>query len=89
MNSVCPFTRKVALRMAITLGAGGVMFPYFNLLNSGWGQGSGKQMYSWVHITDTCRMIEWLYEQNELEGTFNCVSPLLLPTVSLCQACAK
>lgn len=72
-----PFTRKVALRMAITLGAGGVMFPYFNLLKFGLGgkQGSGKQMYSWVHITDTCRMIEWLYEQKELEGTFNCVSP--------------
>ena len=72
-----PFTRKVALRMAITLGAGGVMIPYFNLLKFGLGgrQGSGKQMYSWVHVTDTCRMMEWLFEQNELEGTFNCVSP--------------
>ncbi len=47
-----PFTRKVALRMAITLGAGGVLIPYFNLLKYGLGgkQGSGKQMYSWVHI---------------------------------------
>jgi uncharacterized protein len=72
-----PFTRKVALRMAITLGAGGVMTPYFNLLKFGLGgrQGSGKQMYSWVHVTDTCRMIEWLYEHSALEGTFNCVSP--------------
>lgn len=72
-----PFTRKIALRMAITLGAGGVMTPYFNLLKFGLGgkQGSGKQMYSWVHITDTCRMIEWVAEHNELEGTYNCVSP--------------
>lgn len=72
-----PFTRKVALRMAITLGAGGVITPYFNLLKFGLGgkQGSGKQMYSWVHITDTCRMIEWLFEHSDLEGTFNCVSP--------------
>lgn len=72
-----PFTRKVALRMAITLGSGGVMIPYFNLLKFGLGgkQGSGKQMYSWVHIEDTCRMIEYLYEQDELEGTFNCSSP--------------
>lgn len=72
-----PFTRKVAMRMAITLGAGGVMTPYFNLLKFGLGghQGSGKQMYSWVHVTDTCRMIEWLYNHSELEGTFNCVSP--------------
>jgi uncharacterized protein len=71
------FTRKVALRMAITLGAGGVMTPYFNLLKFGLGgrQGNGRQMYSWVHITDTCRMMEWLYEHPQLEGTFNCVSP--------------
>lgn len=72
-----PFTRKIALRMAITLGAGGVMIPYFNLLKFALGgqQGNGKQMYSWVHIDDTCRMIEWLYEHEELEGTFNCSSP--------------
>ena len=72
-----PFTRKVALRMAITLGEGGVMVPYFNLLKFGLGgqQGNGKQMYSWVHVEDTCRMIEWMAEHNELEGTFNCSSP--------------
>jgi len=72
-----PFTRKVALRMAITLGSGGVMIPYFNLLKFGLGgrQGSGKQMYSWVHVEDTCRMIEWIYGQKTLEGTYNCCSP--------------
>ncbi len=72
-----PFTRKIALRMAITLGEGGVMIPYFNLLKFGLGghQGNGKQMYSWVHVEDTCRMIEWLTDHDELEGTFNCSSP--------------
>ena len=72
-----PFTRKIALRMAITLGSGGVMIPYFTLLKFGLGgkQGSGKQMYSWVHVEDTCRMIEYLYEHNELEGSFNCSAP--------------
>jgi uncharacterized protein (TIGR01777 family) len=72
-----PSTRKVALRMAITLGPGGVLIPYFNLLKFGLGgkQGSGKQMYSWIHAEDTCRMIEWIYENNHLEGTFNCSSP--------------
>ncbi len=72
-----PFTRKVALRMAITFGLGGVMTPYFNLLKAGLGgqQGNGKQMYSWVHAEDTCRMIDWLEEHKELEGTFNCSSP--------------
>jgi len=35
-----PQTRKVALRMAITLGPGGILIPYFNLLKFGLG---GKQ----------------------------------------------
>jgi uncharacterized protein len=70
-------TRKVALRMAITLGAGGVLIPYFNLLKFGLGgkQASGKQMYSWIHIEDTCRMIDWIFDHKEMEGTYNCSSP--------------
>jgi uncharacterized protein len=72
-----PFTRKVALRMAIALGNGGVMVPYFNLLKFGLGgrQGSGSQMYSWVHIADVCRMIEWIDAHDDIEGTYNCSSP--------------
>ena len=72
-----PFTRKAALRMAITLGAGGVMVPYFNLLKFGLGgrQGSGTQMYSWVHITDVCRTIQFMEENKNLEGVFNVSSP--------------
>ncbi len=72
-----PATRKAALRMAITLGTGGVLVPYFNLLKAGLGghQGSGRQMYSWIHIADTCRIIDWLYAHPEQEGTFNCASP--------------
>lgn len=72
-----PFTRKVALRMAVTLGSGGVIVPYFNLLKFGLGgqQGSGQQMYSWVHIKDTCRIINWIYDHKEMEGVYNCSSP--------------
>lgn len=76
-DQITPGTRKVALRMAITLGPGGVLIPYFNLLKFGLGgkQGNGKQMFSWVHIDDTCRMIEWICENDNLEGTFNCCAP--------------
>jgi hypothetical protein len=53
------------------------MIPYFNLLKFGLGgqQGNGKQMYSWVHVEDTCRLIDWLEAHKDLEGTFNCSSP--------------
>jgi uncharacterized protein (TIGR01777 family) len=72
-----PLTRKIALRMAVTLGAGGVMIPYFNLLKFGLGghQGDGGQQYSWIHIRDTCRIIEWIFENEELEGSYNASSP--------------
>jgi uncharacterized protein len=76
-EEVSPSTRKVALRMAITLGPGGIFIPYFNLLKFGLGgrQGSGRQMYSWIHIEDTCRMIEWFTGHTELNGTYNCAAP--------------
>jgi len=76
-NQLTPSTRKVALRMAITIGPGGILLPFFNLLKFGLGgkQASGKQMFSWVHIEDTCRMIEWIYDHKEIEGTYNCSSP--------------
>ena len=72
-----PFTRKVALRMAITLSNGGVLVPYFRLLKFGLGgrQGSGRQMYSWVHAEDVCRLAEWMYQHPECEGTYNCAAP--------------
>jgi NAD dependent epimerase/dehydratase family enzyme len=72
-----PFTRKVALRTAITLGEGGVITPYLNLCKFALGgkHGSGSQMYSWVHIEDVCRMIEWSCENKDAEGIYNCVAP--------------
>jgi uncharacterized protein (TIGR01777 family) len=72
-----PFTRKIALRMAITLGQGGVMTPYFNLLKFGLGgrQGNGRQMYSWVHIEDVSRTVEWIHDHKEMEGVYNCAAP--------------
>ncbi len=86
-----PFTRKAALRMAIALGNGGVMVPYFNLLKFALGgrQGSGRQMYSWVHIADVCRMIEWIDEHDELEGIYNCSSPNPVTNNDFMQALRK
>lgn len=72
-----PFTRKVALRMAFTLGSGGITVPFIRLVTCGLGgrMGNGRQMVSWVHIEDVRRMMEWLLEQKEAEGVYNCCSP--------------
>lgn len=76
-EQVTPSTRKVALRLSITLGSGGVMIPYFNLVKFWLGgrQGSGKQMFSWVHIEDVCRAIDWIEAHDKMSGPYNCTSP--------------
>lgn len=70
-------TRKVALRMAITIGPGGILIPFFNLVKFGLGgrQGNGEQRFSWIHIDDLCRIIEWTNEHKEIEGFYNCSAP--------------
>ncbi|SJZ78604.1 TIGR01777 family oxidoreductase [Sediminibacterium ginsengisoli] len=73
-----PVTRKVCLRMAIVLGNGGVMVPYTNLVKAGLGgkQGSGKQMFSWIHMTDLCRLIDFIRDHSRLEGILNASAPM-------------
>jgi uncharacterized protein len=73
-----PSTRQVALRMAIVLGKdGGVMKPFKNLVRFGFGgqQGNGKQMFSWIHIEDVFRMIEFVSANKNLKGAYNCCAP--------------
>jgi len=72
-----PHTRKIAIRQGLALGKGGLLAPYLNLVKFGLGgtQGNGQQMYSWIHIEDCCRIIEWLFKQKEVEGPINFCSP--------------
>ena len=72
-----PRTRQVALRMAIVLGNGGVMQPLKRLTQFGLGgkQGSGTQMFSWIHIDDLYRIILFVIREENLEAVVNCASP--------------
>lgn len=76
-NQATPGTRKIALRTAITLGDGGVITPYFNLckVELGGKHGNGKQMFTWVHVDDVARMIEWLYNKKDADVIYNCAAP--------------
>jgi uncharacterized protein len=72
------YTRQVALRMAIVLGKdGGVAQPIKNLVRFGLGgkQGSGKQMFSWIHIEDLYNIIIFMQQHKELQGVFNTSAP--------------
>ncbi|RAZ67309.1 TIGR01777 family oxidoreductase [Planococcus maitriensis] len=72
-----PDTRQVALRIAIVLGDGGVMEPYRKLVKYGLGgkQGSGRQMFSWIHIEDLYRTVRFMQHRDELSGVFNASAP--------------
>lgn len=73
-----PHTRRVALRTAIVLGAQGGAFPIMAQLAK-WGlctpQGSGEQWISWVHITDFCRAVAFLLENQMSAGAYNLCAP--------------
>ena len=37
--------------------------------------GSGKQILSWIHIDDACRLISYAIENDKIEGVYNAVAP--------------
>lgn len=71
-------TRKVALRITIVLGKdGGVIKPYNHLVRFGLGgkQGNGKQMFSWIHIEDLYRAINFIIAKKQMKGIYNGAAP--------------
>jgi len=81
-----PKTRQVALRMAIVLGKdGGVIKPFVNLVKMRLGgkQGSGRQMFSWIHIEDLFDIILFFQSHKELNGFFNCSAPNPVDNITL------
>jgi len=77
-SSATPGTRKIALRMSIVMGQSDGAFPrLLNLVKFGLGgkQGDGAQYVSWVHEQDAARCTEYLLQNEELQGVFNCTAP--------------
>lgn len=78
-----PHTRKVALRMAMTMSPDkdGVFDTMRGLVAKGLGgqQGNGKQYVSWVHDEDSIRALDWIIEHEHLSGPINITSPHPIP----------
>ncbi len=73
-----PKTGQIALRTSVVLGNnGGALEPLVTLskLWLGGKQGDGKQMFSWIHIEDYFRVIEFLMNTPEPYKIYNCTSP--------------
>jgi len=70
--------RKVALRTSIVLGKNGGAFPKFlqvSRIGLGGKQGRGNQLVSWIHIEDFCRAVNFIIENENLEGAVNVTAP--------------
>ena len=73
-----PNTRRVVLRTSVVLGRkGGALLPlsWLSRLWLGGKQGSGNQMFSWIHIEDYFKIIQFLSENKNINGIINCTSP--------------
>lgn len=73
-----PFTRKVALRMAIVLHPkGGALKEYLKITTLGFGgkQGDGKQRFSWIAIEDLFEAICFILGHKAIKGPINCSAP--------------
>ena len=70
--------RVCVARLGVVLGKDGGalarMLPAFRL-GLGGKLGSGRQMFSWVHIEDVVRAFDFLLRNNRLNGAFNLGAP--------------
>jgi uncharacterized protein (TIGR01777 family) len=70
--------RLVKLRIGIVLSeTGGALAEFKKPLKGGMAAilGSGKQIISWIHVQDLCRMFLYAIENPSMKGTFNAVAP--------------
>jgi uncharacterized protein (TIGR01777 family) len=73
-----PETRKIPLRIAIVLGAGGgALRPLSILTRLGLGghMGDGNQKFSWIHVEDLYRCLRFLHKRTDITGPVNVASP--------------
>ena len=81
-NSISPVEelgiRLVKLRTGIVLSdEGGALAEFRKPLRVGAATiiGDGKQVISWIHINDLCRLFLYAIEEKTLSGVFNAVAP--------------
>jgi len=70
--------RLVKLRIGIVLSNDGGALPEFKKpikFGIAGVLGSGKQVVSWIHINDVCRMFLFAIQNKNLQGVYNAVAP--------------
>lgn len=95
-ESIAPVTelgkRLVKLRIGIVLSTtGGALAEFKKPLKAGMAAilGNGKQIISWIHVHDLCRMFLYAIENQSMQGTFNAVAPHPVSNKALTLTLAK
>ena len=73
-----PLEIPTSMRFGVVLGPGGGLLEKLALpakLGLGSVLGDGSQMFSWVHIDDLCRAIQFIIEKPVIEPVVNITSP--------------
>ena len=84
--------RLVKLRIGIVLSNdGGALTEFKKSIRFGVAAilGSGKQIVSWIHIDDLCRLFIYAIENENLQGSYNAVAPQPVSNKTLTLALAK
>jgi uncharacterized protein (TIGR01777 family) len=87
-----PGKRLVIFRIGIVLSnEGGAYAEFKKPLKSGIASilGNGKQMVSWIHITDLIRLIIYAIDNEKIKGTYNAVAPHPVSNAQLINEMAK
>lgn len=77
-EAVTPDTRKVFLRIGLVLQkGGGILKPFMNLARFGLGGkiGTGSQYMTWIHEEDFTNVIDWVIQDESVQGILHCASP--------------
>lgn len=84
--------RLVKLRIGIVLSKeGGALKEFMNPLKFGIAAilGNGRQMISWIHIDDLCRIFLFAIENAAVKGVYNAVAPIPADNKTLTLSLAK
>jgi hypothetical protein len=85
-------TRLVKLRVGIVLSTeGGALAEFRKPLRFGVAAvlGSGKQVISWIHIDDLCRLFVYAIEHEKMQGVYNAAAPHPVTNKELVTAMAQ
>jgi uncharacterized protein len=87
-----PFTRVAIIRLGIVLGKdGGALMRMLPLFKLGLGGkiASGKQGFSWIHIADLVKAVQFIIENEQLSGEFNFSAPEVVDNSKFTRVLAK